>query len=403
MNELYLWLVTAIVTIVGLNTLVRLWSERERLWRDDLQEEDRAFAWRVVIFLIFPLLTITDLRATMVASQWLGGFIKSWSYGLFWYTAVPAGLPSENLFTPVLFAGALVQFALALCLLPALFFRPHPFLATIIGYTISFILALNLIIEPVISAVGLGGSRWSLFMQTASMNERIVMMGIYAGLAALYFMALSNRTVRMWFVDLSRPNISETLRDAAQLARHEPNNPYLVARVSMLYLRAGMSGEARKHAKRLRYLVPDSLYVPFVQGMLSYYKHDFKAARKSFLEAAEFPDIDPQLKGILLAASACAAFAQGDNHDALNLSERSLEFDEPSVVARMVKVDVFLKSGRKDQAGEEILAAIRRGLDLNLDNKLPLDTEKVLTRIKNLEQVTEPTTQKKVPVGTAVS
>jgi tetratricopeptide (TPR) repeat protein len=397
MNELYLWLVTAVVTIVGLNTLVRLWSERERLWRDDLQEEDRAFAWRVVIFLIFPLLTITDLRATMVASQWLGGFIKHWSYGLFWYTAVPAGLPSENLFTPVLFAGALVQFALACCLLPALFFRPHPFLATIIGYTISFILALNLVIEPVISAVGLGGSRWSLFMETAPLNERILMVGIYATIAALYFMALSNRAVRLWFVDLSRPAIAEKLRDAEQSARHEPNNPFLLARVSVLFLSAGMTGEARRHARRLRFLVPDSLYVPFLQGMLSYYKHDFKAARKTFLEAAEFPHVDSQLKGILLAASACAAFAEGDSHIALNLAERALEFDEASIVARMVKVDVFLKSGRKEQAGEEILSAIRRGLDLNLDNKLPLDTEKVLQRINALEQVSEPTPTKKVP------
>lgn len=397
MNELYLWLVTAVVTIVGLNTIVRLWSERERLWRDDLQEEDRAFAWRVVIFLIFPLLTITDLRATMVASQWLGGFIKSWSYGLFWYSAVPAGLPSEHLFMPVLFAGAAVQFALALCLLPALFFRPHPFLATIIGYTISFILALNLIIEPVISAVGLGGSRWSLFMQTSNTEERIMMFSIYGVLALLYFAALSNRTVRMWFVDLSRPALSEKLRDAAQQVRHEPNNPYLVARASILFLRSGMAGEARKHFRRLRYLVPDSVYVPFVQAMLSYYKHDFKAARKAFLEAAEFPYVDASLKGVLLAASACGAFAEGDNHEALNLAERSLEFDEASVVARMVKVDVFLRSGSKEQAGEEILNAIRRGLDLNLDNKLPLDSERVLNRIQALEQQLQPAAAKKSP------
>lgn len=396
MNELYLWLITAVVTIVGLNTVGRLWSERERLWRDDLQEEDRAFAWRVVIFLIFPLLTLVDLRATMVASQWLGGYIKSWSYGLFWYTAVPAGLPSENLFAPVLFAGAAVQFILALSLVPALFFRPHPFLATIIGYTISFILALNVVIEPIISAVGLGGSRWNLFMQTATTTEKIWIFGAYTVLALVYFLALSNRNVRMWFVDLSRPQISEKLRDAAQLARREPNNPYLVARVSVLFLRAGMTGEAHKHAKRLRFLVPDSLYVPFVHGLLAYYKHDFKAARKFFVEASDSATIDTSSKGILLAAAACAAFAEGDNHNALNLSERALEFEESSVVARMVKVDVFLRSGHKEQAGEEILSAIRRGLDLNLDNKLPLDTDKVLNRIKTLEQVAAPTAKKQL-------
>jgi hypothetical protein len=118
--------------------------------------------------------------------------------------------------------------------------------------------------------------------------------------------------------------------------------------------------------------------------MLSYRSRQYKHARAQFLVAADFANTDPTLRGALLAAAGCAAFAEGDMEGALNLSERALEFDDASLVARMVKVDVFLRTGKKEQAGEEIIAAIRRGLDLDLESKVPLDTDKVLMRISKM-------------------
>src|SRR5258708_5988696 len=134
MKDLYLWIVTAVTAAVAINTLMRLWIDRARLSQEDLRDEDRLFAWRIVLFLIYPILTLVDLRSTLVACQMLGGYVNNWTYGLFWYSAVPEGIAPGQQFLIVLFAGAIVQVVLALSLVPALFFRPHPFLATVLGY-----------------------------------------------------------------------------------------------------------------------------------------------------------------------------------------------------------------------------------------------------------------------------
>jgi hypothetical protein len=160
MNDICLWCVSAVTAIVGLNTVWRLAIEHERMRKEELTDEDRAFAWRLVIFIIFPLVNLIDLRATTVACEMMGGYLKQWSYGLLWYHAVPAGLTSPHLVIPVLFAGSLATTVFALSLVPALWFRPHPFLATLIGYSAAFVLGLNLIADPVLSIVGLGGLRW---------------------------------------------------------------------------------------------------------------------------------------------------------------------------------------------------------------------------------------------------
>lgn len=393
MNEVYLWIVTAITAAVALSTVARLWTDRERLRREDLQDEDRAFAWRIVIFLVFPLMTLVDLRSTLVACQWLGGYIKDWSYGLFWYYAVPQGLPSPDVYLLVLFAGALVQIALAVCLLPALLFRPHPFLATIIGYTVSFIFGLNLIVDPLLSLFGMGGSRWQLINASTNFEQKLMLFGLVGALSLIFVGAVRSQRTRLWFAELSRPSTSESLRDALMQWNSDPENPHFGCKVGILYERAGLRQQAKKRLKRMREIYPRSIYTHFLEATLSYRRRKYKTARRAFLTASDFPHIDTGLKAALLAASGCSAFAEGDMEGALNLSERALEFDDSSLVARMVKVDVFLRTDRKDQAGEEILAALRRGLDLDIEDKIPLDTDKVLLKLGKLQSAEKKSSQ----------
>lgn len=384
MHQIYLWLVTAVTGTVALNTLLRLWTERSRLCAEDLRDDDRMFAWRIVLFLIYPIMTMVDLRATLVTCQWFGGYVKDWSYGLFWYSAVPRGIVSHEHLLIVLFAGIAAQVLLAMSVLPSLFFRPHPFFATIIGYTITTVLGFNLVVDPVLALLGASGSRWHLLMTETTMQEKLWIGLVYTIAASAFLLVLRSERTRMWFADLSRPLVSEELRDALCQWRNEPANPHLCAKLAVLYDRVGMRQKAKKLLAQLRATHPRTIYLAFVEGMLSYNQRKYSSARTQFLEAADFSNTDPQLRGALLAASGCAAFAEGDLEGALNLSERALEFDDASLVARMVKVDVFLRTNRKEQAGEEIIAAIRRGLDLDLESKVPLDTERVLQRMARM-------------------
>jgi hypothetical protein len=381
MHDIYLWLVTAVTGAVAANTLLRLWTERSRLWQEDLHDEDRLFAWRIVLFLIYPIMTLVDLRATMVTCNWFGGYIKDWTYGLFWYSAVPRGIASHEHLLFVLFAGVIVQLLLAFSLLPSLAFRPHPFFATIIGYAITTVLGLNLVVDPLLSLLGVGGSRWQLLMVTATAGEKLYIGVVYALAAAVFLSIVCSERTRLWFADLSRPLVSEELRDVISQWKLEPANPHLCARLAILFERAGLRRKAAQRLAQLRVTHPRTIYSTFVDGVLSYRSRKYKIARARFLEAADHANTDPQLRGALLAAAGCAAFAEGDLEGALNLSERALEFDDAGLVARMVKVDVFLRTGKNEQAGEEIIAAIRRGLDLDLESKVPLDTERALQRI----------------------
>jgi hypothetical protein len=52
----------------------------------------------------------------------------------------------------------------------------------------------------------------------------------------------------------------------------------------------------------------------------------------------------------------------------------------------MVKVDVFLRQGKREQAGDEILSAMRLGLTLELENKVPLDVERCFNAIVQLDE-----------------
>lgn len=389
MNEIYLWIVTAVVAAVAASTISRFWTDGGRLWRDELHDEDRLFGWRIVLFLIYPALVALDLRFTQAAAQFFGGSIASWNYGLFWYSAVPQGIGSNENLMLVLFAGALVQLLLALSLLPALFFRPHPFLSSIIGYTVVTIFGANLVAEPVLSLMGFGGSRWQLAMSLAEPSEKTYIVGACAVLASLFAYFMTRESTRLWFCDLSRPVVAEQLRDALMQEIIDPGSSYICARLAILYQRAGLHGQSKRYMKRLQSSAPRSIYSVFCGAVVNYRERKYKAAREGFLLASDLIQQDTMLKGSLLAASACSAFAQTDMQGALNLCERALEFDDASLVARMVKVDVFLRTGRKEQAGEEIMSAIRRGLDLDLDSQVPVDVDRTLLRMHRAQVAIE--------------
>ncbi|HEY9786962.1 MAG TPA: hypothetical protein V6D17_16340 [Candidatus Obscuribacterales bacterium] len=386
MNQVYLWCVALLTAVIAVNTVFRLWSERYRLAKEDLNDEDRAFAWRIVVFLIFPLFIFLDLRATTVCCEFLGGYIKDVNYGLLWYESVPAGLPSAKFIIPVLFSGACVESVLAILLLPALLFRPHPFLATVIGYTSAFILGLNLIGDPLLSLVGLGGARWQLAFSIGSTDQRLTLLMVHFLLALLYLSVIRNSRVRLWFSQLTRPDASEELRRALSTWHASPGSARLACRVGLLYDRAGLRWQARKLLRKLKAEYRHPLYANFLEAVLAYRRREYKKARRAFIMTSDFPSVDGELKATLLAAAACSAFAEGDLTQALNLAERALEFDDTCLVARMVKVDVFLRQGKKEQAGEEILFAMQMGLTLDLENQIPLDTERAYECLLNVEE-----------------
>ncbi|MGH9547946.1 MAG: tetratricopeptide repeat protein, partial [Terriglobales bacterium] len=356
--------------------LWRLWTERERLFREDLSDDDRAFAWRIVLFLLFPAINLLDMRATMTACEMLGGYVKNWSYGMLWYHAVPAGLSSQELIIPVLFAGSLTTTIFAICLLPSLFFRPHPFLATLIGYTIAFTMALNLIADPLLSAIGLGGLRWHIALTAGAADQRVPLLAVHAVLACIFLLVVRNQYFQIWFASLTRPYASAQLEQALATSRVVPENAQLCSLVGLLYDRSGLRRRAGAQLKRMKSQFPLSPYCQFLDAILSYRRRNYKQARKSFIYTGDYPGVDGELKASFLAAAACAAFADNDMTGALNLCERALEFDDRCVVARMVKVDVFLRQGKKEQAGDEILAAMHLDLDLNLEGRVPLDVDR---------------------------
>jgi hypothetical protein len=386
MNNLYLWCISGITIAVALNTIWRLIIERDRLTKDDLNEEDRLMAWRIVIFMIFPLLNLLDLRATTTICELLGGYIKSWTYGFLWYQAVPAGLASAQLVIPVVFAGSIVTTLFALCLIPCLLFRPHPFFATLLGYTISFVLALNLIADPLLSLVGMGGLRWQIAFSYGAPDQRMPLMMVHAWLAVIYLLIVRNSHVRLWFSSLSRPQVTAQLRQALSTLRATPLSARLLCSVAILYDGAGMRSKSRELVRQLKGNFPYSPYSYFMEALVAYRRRDYKTARKAFVHTSDYPGIDGELKGSLLGAAACAAFADNDLISAVNLCERALEFDDECVVARMVKVDVFLRQEKKEQAADEILNAMHMGLSLEISNQIPLDIERSYHLLLELEE-----------------
>ncbi|HNG74161.1 MAG TPA: hypothetical protein PLY72_06885 [Candidatus Obscuribacter sp.] len=383
------WCVTFACALLALDTVLRLWTERHRLTKEVLSDDDRAFAWKIVLFLVLPLLTLADLRATEVAASHFGAYLARPVYGLVWYQGDLSGLSSihdmPSLFL-VIFAGAITQILFALCLLPALAVRPHPFLATLLGYTIAFPLALNLVFEPLLSLSGMAS------LGAAPRMETLVRAGVQAhywtplfiqmGASLLYLLCILSPPVRQWFASLTRPQVSQELAECLRQWRGQKEDQELSCQVGLLYVKTGLLFKARNVLQSMKKQYPGSPYTDLLAGVLAFHRQKYQEARQAFEKVTNHPAVEGELRAQLLAAAACAAFAQQDLTAALNFADRALEFEDGCLTARMVKVDVYLAQGKKEQAAQEIFVAMHLGLEFDLKDKIPIDSEKALIYLR---------------------
>jgi tetratricopeptide (TPR) repeat protein len=391
MPKLYLSIIGAVVILVTISTLYNIWTNRERLKQEDLNDEDRAFIFRLTLFVIYPLIQYASLKTTTTICGYLGGHVQSSFYSLLWYSLNIVDLNTESILISFL-AGFLVQIFIALIILPALIFRPHPYLATLIGYSSVFILFACLIIEPTIAFLGLPSSLWHL---TALLpNDTCITIFISTSIAAILFLlTIRSEKLRLIFAGLSRPQIALKLKQTLDILQDSPNNLKLISTLAILYSQAGLPDKAQAQLNKLRSISSESLHCRFLFAYLSYFKRNFKDAQKSFIALSDHIHSDAILKAIFLSAAALSAVADKDLEGALNASDRALEFDDSSVIARIVKVDVFMQRGKKKAAQEEILLALGKGLDMDLENKIPLDFEQVLALVEKQEQIAKKPTK----------
>jgi len=396
-HQFFSWCAAGIAVIVSLDTVVRLWTERHRLVKDELNDEDRSFVWRLVVFVVLPFLTLIDMRATDAAAGLAGGYLAHPAYGFIWYHGTLQGLGQAAPATVALVyaAGALAQILFALLLVPALFFRPHPFFATFLGYTVAFTLALNLIMDPILSMAGLGLPRWAEILKLGMANPQAVYLpvALQCGLTGLYLFFITSSSVRLWFSDLTRPQISLELRQClekfeASLAdpksKHKTLTDNLYLELGLLYVRAGLTRQASKVLKQMQAAYPASICTSFLRAMLAFQERKYKEARQAFVFTSDFGGVDGELRASLLAAAACSAYAQQDIEGSLDLCERALEFEDACLTARLVKVDAYLAKGKKEQAAQEIMVAMHLGLDFDLKDKVPVDSDRVFELMTGL-------------------
>ena len=363
------WCLVALALMLAADTSIRLWTERHRLTKETLNDDDRAFAWRLVLFLVLPFLILIDWRA--------GDIPALHSY---------AG-----------FAGEILQVLFAIVLIPAMVMRPHPFLATFLGYTIVFTLGLNFILQPIMTLSGvfgisgvfsgaLGGAADHATTISAKLGQVnssnfLPYVVTHAALALAYVACLSNSHLRMWFSDLSRPHSSRELKERMTLWQEQKNDANATLHLGLLYTKAGLGRQSRKMLKHLQQNFPDSMQTSFLKALLAFRQRQYAASKLGFIQTSEYEGVDGELRASLLAAAACAAFAAGETVKSLNLCDRALEFEDACLTARMVRVDAYLAQGKKEQAAQEIMVAMHLGLDFDLKDNVPLDIEKAYGEI----------------------
>ncbi|CAN5178435.1 hypothetical protein BH11CYA1_BH11CYA1_15780 [soil metagenome] len=358
----------ALALMLAADTSIRLWTERHRLTKETLNDDDRAFAWRLVLFLVLPFLILIDWRASDIpALQTLNGY-----------------------------AGEVLQILFALVLIPALVMRPHPFLATFLGYTIAFTLGLNFILHPALALSGIATAGHSgpalshnfsttaganLTLKNSEQGNLLAYIITHAALAVAYVACLSNSYLRMWFSDLSRPHSSKELKERMSLWQEQKNDANSTLHLGLLYTKAGLGRQSRRMLKHLQHNFPNSMQTCFLKALLSFRQRQYAASKLGFVQASEYQGVDGELRASLLAAAACAAFAAGETVNSLNLCDRALEFEDACLTARMVRVDAYLAQGKKEQAAQEIMVAMHLGLDFDLKDNVPLDIEKAYGEI----------------------
>jgi hypothetical protein len=359
------WCLVALAVMLAADTSIRLWTERHRLTKETLNDDDRAFAWRLVLFLVLPFLILIDWRAGDITA------LHSFSG----------------------FAGEILQVFFALVLIPALVMRPHPFLATFLGYTIVFTLGLNFILQPIMTLSGVfgiagvfssaaeNGTTLGDKLDQVNSSDLLPYIATHAALALAYIACLSNSHLRLWFSDLSRPHSSRELKERMSLWQEQKNDANATLHLGLLYTKAGLGRQSRRMLKHLQQHFPDSMQTSFLKALLAFRQRHYAASKLGFIQTSEYEGVDGELRASLLAAAACAAFAAGETVNSLNLCDRALEFEDACLTARMVRVDAYLAQGKKEQAAQEIMIAMHLGLDFDLKDNVPLDIEKAYGEI----------------------
>jgi tetratricopeptide (TPR) repeat protein len=354
-----------------------------------LNDYDVSFAWRIVIFLIYPLLNLLALWSSSVACQWFGGYVKSLSYGLLWYQVVPGELASPSYLIPVLFSGEIAQTLLILLSLPALFFRPHPFFAMLLIYTCAFVMGINLIADPILSIFGFGSMHWQIAIACSSKAELVVLAMVHFLLAVIYLTVLKNQTFQMVFARLIRPIAVEKLQQALAERKAENKDGSSVVSLSELTMRYEAAGFHRQAAKELRNIKKrygQEISVIFMEAYLSYRQHKYQRACNFFIAAGDAcPPASNDLKGMFLGAAACCAHANRQYETALNLVGRALEFDHNCAIARMIKMDILLRQGKEKKAAEELKTVLWTGGNLNLEQSIPIDWQRAFKLLREEE------------------
>ncbi len=341
------WCLAALTLALAADTLIRLYTERHRLVKEELNDDDRAFAWRLVIFLVLPILVLIDLRVSEIV--------------------IAAGIRDGG---TIALCGELVQLLFALVLLPALLVRPHPFLATFLGYSVAFTLGLNLVLNPALALAGVGTER---------LNNPFII--VHTLLTVAFLFCLRYSRVRLWFSGLTRPQISKELAQSITDWKERRHDANLTLRTGLLYVRAGMNRQAKR---LLKHLQSHTLHATFLKALICFRQRRYAQAKVLFVQTSEFQGVDGELKATLLAAAACAAFADGEIINSLNLCDRALEFEDACLTARMVRVDVYLAQGKKAQAARDIMVAMHLGLNFDLKDKVPVDIEQTYMQIAAL-------------------
>ncbi len=385
MDKLCFGFVAAITALISLDTLRRLYIERHRFAKEDLNDYDLAFVWRIVIFLVYPLLNLLAMWVSVIACQSFGGYVKTLNYGLLWYQVIPDELSSRIYLMPTLFAGEAAQTLLVLIMLLALLFRPHPFLAMILTYSCTFVLSVNLIVDPLLSIFGFGSAHWQLAIAEGSRQELTNLAIIHTIPGALFVLLAHTESVQKLFAELIRPIAMQKLKKAIQ-ENKEKNDLVSSCNLIMSYDAAGLPHQANKMLAKIKREHPRALLTDFAAAYLGYRRRNYKQSFKLFESLADFsPNISNELKAMFLAAAACCAHANRDYPAALKITDKSLEFDYHCSMSRMIKIDVLLKQGQQDKAADELQTALSLGLDQNIEQSIPIDWQQAIKLIGDVD------------------
>lgn len=385
-NLIFAYLTSAVAIFVLGDCLIKLYTERHRLIKEELNNDDLIYASKLAFFIALPLVAFIDLRATEIVASYLGAQVTGVTYGFIWFNADLSDIfasVKEPYLLPTLFAGSLTQIALGLLLLPALAFKPHPLFSAVVAYLAVFLLGYNLLADPLLGLIGQGVPRFAYLAHRLMQSPdaiSIYIASFYAISALVYIATLKSNRVRLWFSGLTKPALAQKLRIILKDARAQAEgtrHDLSLINMGLLYLRAGMNSRVRGILKQMKSQATLSLEYALLDGLLAFNKQRYSKARKCF-EAANALVDNPPLKSRLLAAAACSAFAAGDTKAALDLADRSISFDDTCIVARMVKVDVYLCRQDKEACAQEIMVAMHMGLELDLKDKVPISIDEAL-------------------------